>query len=101
MRQLIVAAPAELHVGSGSRAERLASSKSGPQFPSQPTLIVGAATSQSGQELTSQLAAILRAQSEMVPIASGMLPTWQCAWAFSCAVKIRAVIDRALDNKCI
>src|SRR5262249_16345146 len=54
-----------------------------------------------GQELTSQPVVILYTQSEMVPIASGRLPTWQCAWACSCAVKTRAVIDRALDNRLI
>jgi hypothetical protein len=54
--------------------------------------------SEGGQERASQLAAILFAQSERVPVASGKLPISQCAWACSSAVKMPAVIDRAAVN---
>ena len=42
---------------------------------------------------------ILSAQSEIVLIASGKLPTWQWAWACSSAVNTRVVIERAADNE--
>jgi hypothetical protein len=42
---------------------------------------------------------ILSAQSEIVLIASGKLPTWQWAWACSSAVNTRAVIERAADSE--